>query len=273
MINHTNSFRWLITCVLAWLPLLIYTGCYGDGDNGNKPLPKTIAVYRGNGAWDTSAVAIKACLESGGRTVNYVDANDIQESLEDYGMVIIGGGNPLNIASSLGFTGRQNIVRLVESGGAYIGLGAGAYLAADSMVFRGNPAFESPLGLYHGIAKGPDDLIATLPNYTMADIELTAEPVNPLGTYSLQVLYFGGPLISIDEPANAISVGRFIVSGNQAGFLFEYGFGRVAVISVQPEIEENDSRDGSNFGQELSDTESDWFWLLTITEWVFRERL
>ncbi|MDP8208217.1 MAG: hypothetical protein P9L92_16240 [Candidatus Electryonea clarkiae] len=47
----------------------------------------------------------------------------------------------------------------------------------------------------------------------------------------------------------------------------------IAVISVQPEIEENDNRNGSNFGQELSDPESDWPWLLTITEWVFRERI
>jgi hypothetical protein len=213
------------------------------------------------------------CLEFGERSAEYVTEADIQTSLDDFGMIIIGGGNPLNIAAALGYTGRERIIDLVDRGGAYIGLGAGAYIASNSVVYRGVSATESPIGLYQGVAKGPIDIIAALPSYTMALVELESDPLNPMGVNALMVLYYAGPDISITNPASAWSIGKFTIANIQAGYIFERGLGRVIVCSVNPEIEENSDIDGSDFGSELLDPDSDWQWLLTMVEWGFRERL
>lgn len=273
MSNNFKNQIFLTSIVAILFSVLVLSGCDDNAGKNDKPLSKHIAVYNGTGAMDSSAAAIKLCLESGNRTVEFVNEQDVQSSLEDFGMIIFGAGNPLQMITSLGFTGKNRIDNLVETGGAFIGLGGGAYLAADSVIFSGNASIDAPLGFFQGTAVGPISTIAPLPNYAMALVNLEIEPINPQSIPSLNVLYYGGPSLQLELPVSAISIGTFAQDDQHAGFLFGYGFGRVVVCSVHPEFEENSDNDGTDFASDMVDPDPDWHWLLTMVEWGFEERL
>ncbi len=266
----------LLVCLPGVLGLV--TACDKEDDK-DILLPETIAVYRGDGVWDSSAVAIYKCLQEADRDVEFVEPLTFQSDLSDYGVVIIGAGDPEAISIALGFPGRQRIKDLVEVGGGYIGLGAGAYLASDSMVIRGQTSFQHGIAFFNGLAKGPIDLIAPLPSYAMAQVERSMTYLNPELVQNVQVLYYGGPQLTIFSPT-AISIASFTATQSTAAAMFEHGFGRVVVSSVQPEIEEGSTRDGAStdpqqpeFGSELAEPESEWRWLQTMVEWVLKERM
>ncbi len=271
--SYRTSSWFMLVCIGIFLTsLLTVPGCYKDDDDDDDGvISDTIAVYNGDGVWDVSATAIQLCLENAGREVKLLDASAFQQGLRNYGVVIIGEGDPEEISDALGYTGRQNILNLVSRGGGYIGLGAGAYLAADSMVINRLTSYAYGLGLYHGLAEGPVDLIAPNPSYAMTIVNLDQYYLNPTSIGAVQVLYHGGPQFNIISPT-AVSIATLAVTQTPAAAIFEYGNGRVVVCSVQPEIEEDSGRDGSNFGSDLSEPDSEWFWLQTMVEWVKKER-
>lgn len=256
----------LLPALFMLLLQVFAIGCVED-EGLDDILGRKVAVLNGFGVWDSSAVAIQHCLEDAGFDVIMLDEVDFQKSLDSVGVMVIGAGNPLDIAAGLSFPGRERIRNLVRRGGGYVGLGAGAFLAADSMVFNQFPSIETPIGLYRGVASGPLPQIAQLPGYAMTIINLDAGPINPTGAPSISTLYYGGPSLVIYEPITAERIGRFNVDQSPAGWRFEYGRGRVVIASFQPEIEEDSDRDGSEWGSELSDGESDWFLLQEMVEW------
>ncbi len=277
--RHRSGVRDAVLALsLSAVGAFLLSGCNDDIDKNGGVTGTRIAVYAGTGAWGVSAYAVKYALEATGREVDLLDEYEVQNSLDDYRLLIIAGDDPdpnitpIDIGDALGYTGRSHIVSLVERGGGYIGLGAGAYLAADSASYKGTASTSSQIGLFHGSASGPIDLIAPASTYIITSVVLTENPVNPPPDVSLLVLYYGGPTLAIQEPADALTAATFAVTGGTAAATFELGLGRVVLCAVHPEIEENDSRDGSDWGEDLNDGESDWFWLQAMTEWVMFER-
>ncbi len=263
--KSTTTTAFLIAAL--FIGSLYLNGCNTDDSGYDDILGRKIAVYNGYGAWDSSAVAIKNCLEERGWDVVLVNEDSVQHSLDSIGLVVIGAGNPLDILNGLGFTGRERIRNMVWRGGSYIGLGAGAFIAGDSIVFNQFPSIETPIGLYRGYAAGPLGTIAYLPNYAMTIVNLNVDVLNPTGIPSISVLYYGGPTMIIYSPIDAESIGRFNVDDSFVGWKFRHGSGRVVLCSVQPEIEEDSNRDGSDWGDNLNDGESDWFWLQNMADW------
>ncbi len=253
--------------------LLLLIGC----DKSTQPdkHPDKIAVYNGFGVWNESAVATKHCLEEAERTVDYITEGDVQQSLRGYGLIIFPGGDPLQMLSMLGYTGRQNLIDFIGSGGGFIGLGGGAYLAADSISFHGSTSLDSALALFQGYASGPISQIAAS-GYTLTQINLVDQWLNPTALPSLTTLYsgeFGGPHLVISMPTDHIVIATFNSAPElSAAVMFQYGYGRVVLSAVQPEFEENDDCDGSDFAAELLDPDSEWFWLQAMAEWALWER-
>jgi len=259
--------------MLAIIALLILAGC-GTGNEDNWDLPDRIAVYDGQGGWHESAVAAKAALENDGRTVDLVDENDIQSDFSDtYGILVMTGEDPREILAALGTTGRFAIQDHVERGGGFIGLGVGCYVAADSMSWNNLPMIDQPLGLYHGVATGPIITLATAGNQVMASVSPSDILFNPELYSTLYVLYRGGPRMIVQSPS-ASSLGTYDLANNYTAALrFTTGAGRVVLFGVQPEFEENSSRDNTNWGSSLSDPESEWFWLQIAAQWCFHEAI
>jgi Biotin-protein ligase, N terminal len=265
-----TMLRSLFVSTLLVSSLLLFVGCPTDIDDPvdhNDP----IGIYNGDGSWSEFSTAVAAALDSLGRDIEFFDETDAQSGLDGLSMVVFSGGDPLQMAAALGFTGRENIKQLVRDGGGFLGLGGGAYLAADTLVYNEIGSIGSPpIGLYDGWAYGPITTLAPAGTYSMALVALTDTDFDPTFIESIQSMYRGGPEWQIGSPVH-YEIAKFVQTGGSAGVIFSLGFGRVALLSFHPEIEEDNPRDGTAFGDDLEDPESEWFLVRTVTEWCLRE--
>lgn len=133
---------------------LAMAGCI-DGTGPDGPLSDRVAVYNGDGAWSESAKAAKAALEKDSLTVDMVTASDVQESLDDYGLLVLTGDDPGDLLSALGSTGKLRIKSFVESGGGLIALGPACYILGDSLSYNNLTILDSPVELFQGMPPGP----------------------------------------------------------------------------------------------------------------------
>ncbi len=253
-------------CFTAVISLLFAVGC-GNNSHPNTTPSDRVAVYDGTGGWHDSAVAAKAALEADGQKVNLVDEAGIQDSLTVYGLLVMTGEDPRQILAALGSTGRFQILSLVERGGGFIGLGVGSYIAADSISWQNLPELGTPLGLYNGLAFGPMVTLAPPGGHAMVSITPSYDLFNPALLTTLHVAYSGGPALLVEYPPATV-IGFFdLLNQTPAGVAFNYGAGRVVLFAVNPEFEENSSADGTEWGSDMTDPESDWFWLQYAAEW------
>jgi hypothetical protein len=169
-----------------------------------------------------------------------LNADGIRGGLAGYDVVIFTGGSGSRQANTIGLLGREQVRRFVQSGGGYIGICAGAYLACDG--FR--------WGVKVLDAKTPSPKwergIATL------KIEATAIGREVLGypTEQFAVTYHNGPLL---VPAGSPEIADFEAltyfrtevakNGSPGGIMVNSpamvrgicGKGRVLVSSPHPE--------------------------------------
>lgn len=96
---------------------------------------KKIALYTGKGAY--MAKDVEAFLSSRNFDYGRLHEIDIQNGdLENYDILIIGGGSIFDFIPALGKKGVKQIRDFVFSGGEYVGICAGAYIAAESFANR-----------------------------------------------------------------------------------------------------------------------------------------
>ena len=251
--------------------LLLASGC-DPGGNSSPLLSDKVAVYDGTGGWHESAVAAKAALVADSMSVVFVTENDIQASMSDYGLLVMTGNDPSQLLAALGSTGRFQIEDFVQRGGGFIGLGIGSYVASDSIVWQSQTVLEPSIGLYSGLASGPLITLAPPNGYAMVSVTLRNDLFNPALVPSLWIAYRQGPAMTVNYPA-AASIGTIdLITNLPAGVAFERGAGRVVLFAVDPEFEENSSVDGTNWGSDLNDPDSDWFWLQYVAEWCLDQR-
>lgn len=266
--NRSAIRTWTLPLIAA---LLVIAGCDDTPTDPDGP-SRRIAVYNGIGAESEFATAVKNALEDDGRVVDLVNEGQIQNSLADYGLVIISAGDPLVISDALGYTGRERIHGLVNAGGGFIGLGKGAYLVGDSISYDGSGSITPGIEFYHGLSKGPIASIASS-GQVMTGVSITDVEFDPGSGTSFQTMYYEGPEFLVQESLPIVTIARYNANNLIAAMGFEAGPGRVAVCSFNPEIEENDDRDGTTVGSNLSDPESEWFFLHTLVAYCFRESL
>jgi len=82
------------------------------------------------------------------------------------------------------------------------------------------------------------------------------------------MLYYWEPALMVEENPRVSILGVYAGKGLPAVVVSEKGSGRVALVGSHPEIEENDVRDGSIWGQGLDDHGSDWSLLERLVAWV-----
>lgn len=267
---HAAAFRRCLAVGFLVAVSVLLAGC---GADETDPIDYTnvIGVYNGDGAYDDHVDAMLAALDSLGRDAETFSAEDAQRGLDDFAMVIFGAGNPRIMVDVIGFTGRQNVRRLVDRGGGYLGLGAGAYLAADTLIYDGTGSAGSlPFSLFRGVAVGPINALAPVNESSMAVITLTDGRFDPDLLGGIASLYRGGPeWVVADPPYTPMAI--FEQTGGEAGLSFPFGFGRVALVAFHPEIDEDNPRDGTSVGDQFDDPESEWFMIARLVEWCMRE--
>lgn len=174
--------------------------------------------------------------------MDILDGADVREgSLQDFDLLLIPGGSAKKEAGSLTAAGRREIRRFVESGGDYIGICAGCYLATDS-----SPEYLGLLPMKVADRKHWHRGKAVLP------VELTDRGMEIFNWDKrlIHVTYHNGPILKYpaDEDASAVSTlahyrGEIVAPGGELGVmkgapamvLGSYGRGRVIGISPHPE--------------------------------------
>ena len=237
------------------------------------------AIYTGSGTWEHSIIAFEKFLEWKNLTYQEINAWDINHNslIGNYKAIFFPGGWAYNYKKSIHNSGNQNIRDFISSGGAYIGMSAGAYYACDNVRWEGTD-YPYYLNLFHGDCIGPINEIAPWPNYVMTTMSINqTHSANIYEPQTEDILYYGEPYFMPYQNQEMQVFASWIVpsnptANNQSGIMgFNYGQGRVLLVGPHPEIEEDSDRDGNNFGEELNDNGSDWPLLWTATDWLLKK--
>ena len=229
------------------------------------------SVYDDEGAWNESVVALTRLLTWMNYTVETVDSAAINSgALDGFSLLCVPGGDMYQYSQSISAAGKRSIRSFIEGGGGYLGVCGGAYFSLDAVVWRGRALPMEPLRLVPGTAVGPMDELAPYPEYAVTEVAYTGHGrsfFEGLGE-SAWMLYYWGPALEVEESLSVSVLGVYAENGLPAVVIAEKGSGRVALVGTHPEIEENDARDGSAWGQELDDRGSDWPILERLVAWV-----
>ncbi len=255
-----------------------YTTDYMDdlitvGLNTSSTGPQ-VAIYTGPGVWDEGVIALENFLDFKGLDWEEVNAWDVnrKDLSALYDAIIIPGGWAVSYKRYISDSGIQHIKELVNNGGAYIGICAGAYYAADKVAWEGR-TYDYPLDLFNGTAYGSLDSIIPWDGYTMTILNMNLDDsINIYEPATEDMLFFGGPALYPNEGENVDVVARWAAHNNDPAIVkFNYNQGRVLLLGPHPEIEEDSDRDGTDFADEFEDNGSDWPFLWAAMDWVLQQ--
>ncbi|MHC4403571.1 MAG: BPL-N domain-containing protein [Planctomycetota bacterium] len=136
--------------------------------------PAAVGVYADAGAWHVGARSIVKALESTNMRCRILDRSCLTEKqLEEFEAIVMPGGWSVFQKTTAGNSGLDAIRSFVENGGRYLGVCAGAYLAAKDVRWQGR-TYPYPLILFDGIAEGSLPEIAGWPKAGGVRVKVTA---------------------------------------------------------------------------------------------------
>lgn len=235
-----------------------------------------ILIYKGPGAWSTGISSFEKFVEYKDLTWfegdhDYINNNDL---VGNFNVIYIPGGSAGTIIDSFNIFGYQHIRDFVSSGGGYIGICGGGYVASDKIIWEGN-SYNPPLDLFPGTAFGSIHEIIPYPQYKMTNISINlSNPINIYEPDSESILYYGGAAFYPDEGQEINIIGTYDSFNNDPAIInFNYGEGRVVLFGPHPEIEEDSDRDGETFFHFLEDDGTDWNLLWTSMDWLLKREI
>jgi len=175
-------------------------------------------------------------------TLTHVSADEIRHGvLKNFDVLIQGGGGSIAQANSLEQSGRDAIREFVRGGGGYLGVCAGAYLAASDEKYELGIINARVVDRQHW-ARGRGDVILDFSKTGQQELKFPHDKTT--------VLYHQGPLLAPDNKSDLppyTLVATFetevaqkgaphgVMQGTTAMASSTFGKGRVFVISPHPE--------------------------------------
>ncbi|MCK4419127.1 hypothetical protein KAV79_04920 [Candidatus Aerophobetes bacterium] len=198
------------------LSIMIGYGVYPKGVKKSE-----VCLYTGSGA--ELAKDVEFVLDELGISHSKVNEDDIKKgNLENYLVLIIPGGYTKRAVSSLGKKGFEIIRKFVADGGGYIGICAGAYLAAQRVEIPGRPQGLGIIDIQNIRKQG----------IGMRKIYLKEHPITEGLEREVAIHYQNGPEILIKGEAKEAA--RY-ENGNLAIVTASFGKGKVVIFSPHPE--------------------------------------
>jgi glutamine amidotransferase-like uncharacterized protein len=188
-------------------------------------------------------------------TVGWIDAADILGGSLAEGdqrrprILVMGGGASRYVTAQLGPQGMQAIRDYVAGGGAYLGICAGAYYAAQDIVWACGTDQEiitdAALGLCPVRATGPIPQLLTADNpwaihgWTPASIAPIIWHDGDMSLAPAPVLYWAGPRFEGDLGQNKVIASYAEVDGREIPAIIQghYGIGRYVLSSPHLEVD------------------------------------
>lgn len=186
-------------------------------------MDKPVCVYAGSGA--VLARGVEIALDKLAIPYRRVDEQDIRGGgLEDCSLLIVPGGYTARYVDALGEEGFGQIRKFVSGGGGYIGICAGAYIAARNVEVPGRP---SGLGIIE--IRNEREAGRGLRTITIARPE---HPVVKGYAGKVGIWYQNGPMMEAGQGVETLAV---YGEGGAAIVCSAYGQGRVVIFSPHPE--------------------------------------
>jgi glutamine amidotransferase-like uncharacterized protein len=228
-------------CAFA-LASMLASGCFAAAQTA-VAAPIRVALYDDDG----SPRAPKFFEENVGIdkahfTLTHVTAGDIRKgALKNFDVLIQGGGGSRVQADTLESSGRDAIREFVRGGGGYLGVCAGAYLAASDEKYELGLINARVIDRAHW-ARGRGDVILDFSKDGQDELKFPHDKTT--------VLYHQGPLLAPDNKSDLpayTQVATFetevaqkgaphgVMPGTTAMASSTFGKGRVFVISPHPE--------------------------------------
>ncbi len=187
------------------------------GEEKVKPAP--ILLFTGTGTSREDVAAVEAILESNHLTYSTASSSALNEmdelQIRRYRLLIVPGGNFVEIGNSLTSRATANIRRAVEKGLNYLGLCAGAFFAGNSPYNGLNLTSGARFRFYAAEARG---------------IRKAAVPIAAAGTPTLDQYWEDGPQLT----GWGAVVGKY-PDGTPAIVEGTSGSGWVVLTGVHPE--------------------------------------
>jgi glutamine amidotransferase-like uncharacterized protein len=218
-----------------------FAGCEIRGDKGSIPLKgpnaAPILLFNGIGTSPNDVAAVETILNSNQlnyATVNSSQLNEMSESqLRGYRLLIVPGGNFLDMGHSLTANTAANIRNSVQNGMNYLGICAGGFLA-------GNSAYYNSFNLSSGVTFG-------FYSAENQGIRKAAVPIAVAGGPTLEHYWEDGPQFT----GWGAVVGKY-PDGTPAIVQGTFGGGLVILSGVHPEAPAN-WRSGMTFNTPASE--------------------
>ena len=268
-----NKTKYFVGLLFIFLSLLLFSNCSKlpetKGESG-----ATIALYADQGADEDCLKASLNMFQWMGYSVKYVTAYSINtQGLDNYKILCIPGGDMYHYGHDLSSAGKENIKNFIRNGGGYIGICGGAYFTGEKVYWQGNQLPMTPLGIFPGTTRGPEDEIVPYPNYGMCRVDIvdSLHPITESEPDTTWILYYWGPVFIPNTNAEIDILARYNIGNEAAIVTFNYDSGRVFIIGPHPEFEEDSERDGTSFADELDDKGSDWDLMKKATMWCLKE--
>jgi len=182
-----------------------------------------VCIYAGSGA--VRAHDVEVALEKLGIPYTRADESSMRKrTLEGSSVLIMPGGHTGQIMDSLGKESFEHIRQFVSAGGGYIGICAGAYLAAETVEVPGRPQGLGIIAVknHRRAGEGIKTIAATKSDH----------PVLAGCKETMQIWYENGPAM---EPGEGVETLATYADGSAAVVCSTYGKGRVILFSPHPE--------------------------------------
>ncbi len=200
-------------------------------------------------------------------TVRVFNTTDILNgSLWSCEVLAVPEGLGPRIERQLTDAGLQTIRDWVAAGGSYIGVRGSAAMAVQYSYFEGIWT-EFNLAMINGTSYQVEGLDVE----TMTNVSINRECTGPdLSNMpeNLTVLFRTGRYILPNEGQELIYIANYTHNSLPAMVAAYYGQGTLFISSPHFEYEEDSDRDGTDYMDEYDDPDSEWSFMLTITQWL-----
>jgi glutamine amidotransferase-like uncharacterized protein len=208
-------------CLLLLISVLSRCRALPEGDKGT--MDKLVCVYAGAGA--ILAKDVEVALDKLALPYREVGEQDIRGGgLEACSLLIVPGGYTAKYVDALDEQGFEQIREFVASGGGYIGICAGAYIAARNVEVPGRPPGLGIIEIENVRRAGRG--IRTI---TVGQAE---HPVVKGYEGKVDIWYQNGPMMQAGEGVETLAIYE---EGGDAIVCATYGAGRVIIFSPHPE--------------------------------------
>lgn len=194
-----------------------------------------LGVYVGEGTGDPTREGIQAFLTNFGLPWRPLGPDELTtEGLRGVAGIYWPGGWAWPYVRDVPPDAKRALRAMVASGGAYIGVCAGAYFAADLIRWEGR-LVEYDLDLFDGTAEGPIDVIEPWRGWRMTSLDLVPHEIHA-GASTQQALYWGGPALHPATGGRSTELARYRATGETAALTFGYGQGQVLLMGCHLEL-------------------------------------